>query len=372
MGAIDRYIQRQLVVGLIFVACGLCAILWLTQSLRFIELAVDRGASLLQFLELTLLVLPNLLTVVLPVALFTVVLFIYNRLASDRELVVLRAAGLSDWRLARPALVVGSALGVVCLGLNLWLIPLSVARFHELQWGIRSNAVNVLLQDGAFNEISPGLTIYMRSHSSDGSLEGLMVDDERTPGRKVTMMAANGRLIIDPDGADEVAMVDGVRQEVVAGSDRMSVLYFDTYTMKFTTSMAEAETESTDPRQQSMTALLAAEPATVGDSLYRQYRVEAHQRLASPLYNLAFALLASACLLAGRFSRRGQADRLALAVAAMLVVQALALGVSDLATRNLALVPLIYIGPLLPALAAGWMLLRPGLRAGPATRLPAY
>ncbi len=49
MNRIDRYMLRQLAVGLLAVTCGLAALVWLTQSLRFIELVLDRGLSLAVF-----------------------------------------------------------------------------------------------------------------------------------------------------------------------------------------------------------------------------------------------------------------------------------------------------------------------------------
>jgi lipopolysaccharide export system permease protein len=58
MNRIDRYMLRQLALGLLAVTCGLAALVWLTQSLRFIELVLDRGLSLAVFVKLTSLLLP--------------------------------------------------------------------------------------------------------------------------------------------------------------------------------------------------------------------------------------------------------------------------------------------------------------------------
>ena len=107
MTRIDRYMFRQLAVALLAVSVGLAALVWLTQSLRFIELVLDRGLSFLVFLELTGLLLPSFFAVILPITTFVVMLFTYVRLATDRELVVMRAAGLSQLA-ARPA---GAAAG---------------------------------------------------------------------------------------------------------------------------------------------------------------------------------------------------------------------------------------------------------------------
>src|SRR4028119_203307 len=103
MPRLDRYIFRQLALSLLAVTVGLAVLVWLTQSLRFIELVLDRGLSFLMFIALTGLLLPGFFAIILPIATFLVALFVYVRLSSDRELVVMRAAGISQWRLARPA-----------------------------------------------------------------------------------------------------------------------------------------------------------------------------------------------------------------------------------------------------------------------------
>ena len=43
---LDRYVFRQLFLALIAVTGGLAALIWLTQSLRFVELVVNHGLSL--------------------------------------------------------------------------------------------------------------------------------------------------------------------------------------------------------------------------------------------------------------------------------------------------------------------------------------
>ena len=89
MRGLTRYILKQLVVGMVLVTSGLTILLWLSQSLRFIDLIVNKGVSATLFLRLTSMLLPGFLMVVLPIAIFTVVLFVYNKLAGDRELAVM-------------------------------------------------------------------------------------------------------------------------------------------------------------------------------------------------------------------------------------------------------------------------------------------
>src|SRR4029079_18615281 len=92
---LDRYIFRQLALALIAVTGGLTALIWLIQSLRFVELVVNHGLSLGVFVELTALLIPSFVPVILPIPTFVVVQFVYHRLSGDREITVMRAAGLS-------------------------------------------------------------------------------------------------------------------------------------------------------------------------------------------------------------------------------------------------------------------------------------
>ena len=130
---IDLYVFRQLALALIAVTGGLALLIWLTQSLRFVELVVNRGLSFGVFLQLTGLLIPSFVAVILPITTFVVVQFIYQRLSGDRELTVMRAAGLSPYGLARPALALAGAAVVAGYLLNLWIVPASLAAFREFQ-----------------------------------------------------------------------------------------------------------------------------------------------------------------------------------------------------------------------------------------------
>src|SRR3984957_17579100 len=144
---LDRYIFRQLLVALIAVTGGLTALVWLIQSLRFVELVVNHGLSLVAFVELTGLLIPSFVAVMLPITTFVVVQFVYQRLAGDREITVMRAAGLSPLALSRPGLGVATLAALCGFALNLWIVPASLTDFRQFQWEIRNRMAAFLLQE---------------------------------------------------------------------------------------------------------------------------------------------------------------------------------------------------------------------------------
>ena len=107
MKKLNLYIIKQLFTGFALVTFSLMAILWLTQSLRFVQLVTNKGLPLGLFVQMTSLLMPRLFSLLSPIAMFAAVLFVYNRMLSDRELVVMKAAGISPWRNAVPAIYFG-------------------------------------------------------------------------------------------------------------------------------------------------------------------------------------------------------------------------------------------------------------------------
>ena len=96
MKILNRYIFKQLIVAFLLILLGLTTLVWLTQSLRMIDMIVTQGVSVRIFIQMTLLVLPNFLQILSPLALFAVILFIFSRMQSDKEIMVMQAIGMSN------------------------------------------------------------------------------------------------------------------------------------------------------------------------------------------------------------------------------------------------------------------------------------
>ena len=84
------YILKILTGTAAMIAVALAGVVWLSQSLRFLDFIINKGLSVLSFLRLTVLLLPTVFSVILPVAVLCAVIYSYNRLIADRELVVMR------------------------------------------------------------------------------------------------------------------------------------------------------------------------------------------------------------------------------------------------------------------------------------------
>jgi len=367
MSRLDTYIFRQLAVALLAVTIGLAALVWLTQSLRFIELVLDRGLSFLVFIELTGLLLPSFFAVILPITTFVVSLFVYVRLAADRELVVMRSAGLSQWRLARPAMGLAMVAVLGCYALNLWLVPASQAAFRAWQFEIRNELAAILLQEGVFSSVGNDLTVYARYRDRDGTLRGILVHDAREAGAPVTILAEAGRITPGPNGP-RVTLENGQRQQVervppppgsppgTAPTSRLTVLSFSENSIDLARASRGEENRYRNAQERTLSELLHPDPAErISDRDLRRFRAEAHQRLANPLNALGFCLVAMATALTGQFRRHGGGFRLFTGIAVVVALLAAGLMTNNLAARQNSMIPLIWLNALLPGLIAAWV-----------------
>ena len=353
---LDRYIFRQLLVALIAVTGGLTALVWLIQSLRFVELVVNHGLSLVTFVELTGLLVPSFVAVILPITTFVVVQFIYQQLAGDREITVMRAAGLSPFALSRPALALAVLAAISGYALNLWIVPDSLTAFREFQWEIRNRMAAFLLQEGVFTQISDDLTVYVRARDPDGTLHGIMVDDGRDKTAHATILAESGRLTEGPNGP-RVLLINGSRQEIDHQTGRLNVLTFGQNELDLTDNQANSTERLRDMTEVSLHELLHPHPVFAHD--IPRWIAEGHKRLASPLTAISYAFVALYAVLCGTFRRHGSFVRPLASVLTMVVLLAFGLAMENLAARNNAMLPMIWLHAVAPGVISGWLLLGP-------------
>ncbi|MCD6035842.1 MAG: lptF [Rickettsiales bacterium] len=347
MNCYTRYIIRNLLGPTIVITVTLTGIIWLIRSLSFLALIVNRGVGFLDFLYISFLTLPSLLLLILPVALFCGVLFTYNKLINESELIVLNGAGLSRLALAKPALIVAFGIMLFTYSIALYLLPTSYRAFKDTQSYIRNNYASVLLEEGVFNSPVKGLSVYIDERGENGMVRGILVHDGRDPSNPVTMMAEEGRLVQTPSGP-RFDLINGNRQEIGRSNGQLSLLYFDQYTLDISLYAGSAEVNRWREPQERYINELFSPDSNLPDAFKSKLRAEGHQRLTWPLYTIALPLIALAFLLSGQFNRRGQWRRILSAVGISILLVTGTIGLVNLIAKYPMVIPLLYIVLLLP------------------------
>ncbi len=331
-----RYIFSLLLWPLVMVTFSLTAIIWLMQALRFVDFIINRGLSIGDFLYLTILILPSLLAIILPIALLVAVAFTYHKLYVESELVVMQASGISRFQLAVPAILAGLMVTAATYAFTLYLLPTANRQFEDMRDFLRDNYASVLLQEEVFNHPVEGLTVFIRERNDTGRLHGILVHDNRNPRSIITMMAEDATLVQTPSGP-RFQLEHGIRQEKREG--RLSWLNFESYSLdlSYYTKQNLSRKHGTDELY--LTQLL--HPPLKGDEAVR-YHSELHRRLAWPWTSLGLSLIAVAFLTGGHFNRRGIAKRLVVLAALTLLCILGFMGLQNMLTKYPAAAPFLY------------------------------
>ena len=364
MTLIQGYLFRQLLLP-VGGACGaLVGIGVLSQSLEQLEFVVERGQSLWLMLKLTLLAVPQLLGVVLPIGLFVGALIALTRLQREQELTAAQAAGLTRAALIRPA--VRLALIVVALGLMINAVVQPWSQTTEA-FAVRSDLAALLVEEGEFVQGPDGLTVYVQEIEQNGLLKNLFIYIQK--GETTETWNATEARFGRVDGEPMLTLIGGSSQRY-STAGVLNLLSFDTYVFPLGAFAEVADQPRFKPADLGLSDLFMPRPEMIPSVGTRNERLaEGHSRLASPLYALTAMALALAAILAGSFSRTGYGMRVAKAAAVFLLVRIFGYGLVAAAAWTPWLNILQYAFPLVVTALATAMLFRTPRRG---RRLPLF
>ena len=349
MKKLNLYITKQIIIGFLLVSFSLMSIIWLSQSLRFLDLIASDGISISIFIKITSLLMPRIFAILAPISLFTAVLFVYNRMLSDQELVVMKSAGISPLQLAKPSLWVG----ITLLLFNIWLmnygIPLSETAYKNLQWKIKNNISHLMFREGEFTNLQKdqNLTIFISSHENDNSVSGVLINDERNPQKRSTITAEKG-VIITTSSGPRIILVNGTLQELSKNNSRFTSVNFEKYSLDFGLKNTKSKNKNTARTHSFSELITALNNKSLSPNDQRKWFVEGHKRSIGPLLAVLYSLIGCCGILISNFNRRGQTKTVIIALTTVVLIQAFDLIFGNIAAKNLYLLPLLYLNIILP------------------------
>ncbi|MCP1335653.1 LPS export ABC transporter permease LptF [Futiania mangrovi] len=359
MGALFRYLFRQVLLPFVFFTLVLSVVIWLTQSLRILDVILNKGQSAITFLEIAALLMPKALVVVLPISLFCAVLYALHRLATESELVVIWAAGRSSLGIAAPVLMLGVLVTLVLYAFTLYLVPASARASRDKLFEIQTDLAAAVLEEGVFSTPVAGLTVYIREMRRSGEMLGIMVHDNRTPEAPVTYMAGSGALLSTGEGP-RLVMLNGTIQRV-STDGRLDFLDFERYSYDLAQFAQATNERALKPSEQFIGELFFPEGDLDATQRWR-LAAEGHEQLSTPLYALMLASVGICGLLGLGSMRRGMGTRILVIVAVAVVIRLSGLALQNLAVRIPPIIVLTYAWPL-AATVVPMLLLAHGLPA---------
>jgi lipopolysaccharide export system permease protein len=199
---IDRYLAKSIAVPLIGSLVLAAMLLVLDKMLRLFQYVVDAGGPVSVVWRMLANLLPEYLSLGIPIGLMLGILLAFRKLALSSELDALRGIGMGYGRMLRVPFAFAIPLAAINLGIVGYLEPYTHYRYEGLRFDLKSGALGAAIKVGEFNQLGRHLTLRIdRSENKGTQLHGIFVQNEDSKGMNVAATAEHGRFLStdDPD-----------------------------------------------------------------------------------------------------------------------------------------------------------------------------
>lgn len=364
VSSLDKYILRQCLTPLALILVVTTAIVWMTQTLQRVDIIVEYGQGLAVFAFLSLLIIPSLLAIIIPFALFGATVYALFRLHSDSEIAAMFAAGVSRRQIAGPILLITIFGALVTFYVNVDLMPRSYRVLKQEVANIRANVASSVLRSGEFTNIIDGFTIYIDEVRPGGQFVGLLVNDHRKGDNPETYMAERA-IIQETDNGAVLLLKRGNIQRVARYTGKVSIVRFEEWAVNlaaFEDRPRELQLELTERYLGELFNPDMSKPydqANAGKLI-----AEGHARIAAPIYAFAYVLVGLYALIGGPYNRRSYFLRVSIAGSAIFFIRVLGYVAQGLVESSAAYWTL-YAIPGSVVLVVGALLFAPASAAKP-------
>lgn len=357
MARFDRYMLSQLLVLFGFFSLILVSVYWVNRAIGLFDQLISDGQSALVFLEFTLLTLPYVILIVLPISGFVAAIYVTNRLSSDSELVVLQTAGASALRIGRPVIYFGVLVALLVAVLAHVLVPAARTELAGRSQEISKDITAQFLKEGQFLHPTTNIAVYISNITELGELEELFLEDSRDPAAVVTYTAKRA-FLVRADTGPRLVMRDGLAQTFRPETGRLSTVAFVDFSYDIGALIGPSGARNRDLRELPTAVLLNPSEVDLA-SAYGElpdFLFEAHDRFAKSLLAIVVPLMGFATLMLGGFSRFGVWRQVLIAVVLIILVQMVSNVAEEAARKDAALFWLAYAAPAIGGLIAAALL----------------
>jgi lipopolysaccharide export system permease protein len=202
LGLIDRYLARSIAAPLIGTLILAAMLLVLDKMLRLFQYVVDAGGPVSVVWRMLANLLPEYLSLGIPIGLMLGILLAFRKLALSSELDALRGIGIGYGRLLRVPYAYAIPLAAINIFIVGYLEPYTHYRYEGLRFDLKSGALGAAIKVGEFNQLGKHITLRIERSTNKGTqLQGIFVESEDSKGMKIAATAEHGRFLAtdDPD-----------------------------------------------------------------------------------------------------------------------------------------------------------------------------
>ena len=197
---VDRYLARLIAVPLIASLVIAAMLLLLEKMLRLFDFVAEEGGPVSVVWRMLANLVPEYLSLGIPIGLMLGILLAFRRLATSSELDVLLACGFSYRRLLRVPYMYAIVAALVNLAIVGFLQPYSRYAYEGLRYELRTGALGASIKVGEFTKLGKNMTVRIeRSQESGRQLSGIFVNAQGQDGKTLAVTAEKGRFMATDD-----------------------------------------------------------------------------------------------------------------------------------------------------------------------------
>ena len=198
--AIDRYIARLIFFPMLGTLVLSAMLLVLEKMLRLFDFVATEGGPVSVVWRMLANLIPEYLSLGIPIGLMLGILLAFRRLATSSELDVLKGVGMSFGRLMRIPFAYAIALAALNLAIVGFIQPVARYAYEGLQFELRSGALGASIKVGEFTKLGDRMTLRIEESYDDGrALRGIFVRGDQRDGQRVSATAARGQFLATDD-----------------------------------------------------------------------------------------------------------------------------------------------------------------------------
>jgi len=207
---IDRYIMKEIFFPFLSLLLIFTMLVILGNIRTLIDLIVNRGIGLFNIFKLLILLIPQFVGFIIPISLFIAIITAMFRISSDNEIIVLKALGISLYRVSLSVILFSSFCLLLSLYTMLVITPTAYNYFKHFSLELIRNKISIGLQEKAFNKITDDFVLYPDEITSGGILKGVLISDSRDQKNKKVIFAKRGKIIPEKNSQEvALSLLDG-------------------------------------------------------------------------------------------------------------------------------------------------------------------
>lgn len=300
-----RYILKKLILSMLIVTPIVSGVLWMTLSLRYVNLVISNDLSLVTYLYLILCVLPDISSVIMPLCFLISGIQVLYKLQSDKEIIIFKGVGKSNYALASPLITLSFILAALTFFLQTVISPEAYRSLRKIQTEIQKQITPSFLKEGVFNVI--GSTIVYIGTKKQNSLETIFISYSNPSQNENTIITARkGQFLISEDTLF-IKLENGVKQTVKKSKNETSTLNFKNLTYDATPFIKSLKPKIEKLCEKTQQELFELAYNTNSYQEKLKILAEANLRITTPLLCIINALLLSFFLITEKLKHRKKA-----------------------------------------------------------------